>query len=48
MPEDYFAVTDRRHRLFQNPTLVLDIPHYHLLILAWSALAILYNMLKPA
>jgi hypothetical protein len=48
MPDTHSAVISQNHLLFQNRFKQLDIPQYHILILAWSALVILYGESGPS
>ena len=43
MSVKYFDFTTPKFFLFRNQSKHLSIPHYHILILAWCALVILYG-----
>jgi len=43
MSVKYFDFTTPKFFLFRNLSKRLSIPHYHILILAWCALVILYG-----
>ncbi len=43
MSVTYFDTTTPKFFLFRNQSRRLSIPHYHILILAWCALVILYG-----
>jgi len=43
MPVNYSAAVVQKHFHLQNRSKQLSIPLYHILILAWSALVILYG-----
>jgi hypothetical protein len=43
MPATHSAAVVQEHKLLQNRSTHFDIPQYHILILAWSALVILYG-----
>ena len=48
MSVKYFDATTLEFFLFRNQSKHVSIPQYHILILAWSALAILYGETGPS
>jgi hypothetical protein len=44
----YFDFTTPQFFLFRNRSKLLSIPQYHILILAWCALVILYGETGPS
>jgi hypothetical protein len=47
MSVKYFDATTAKYFLFRNQSKRLSIPQYHILILAWCALVILYGETDP-
>lgn len=48
MSDTHSAAITQNHLLFQNQFKQLNIPQYHILILAWSAFVILYGESGPS